>query len=109
MEEIIYEMADNWGPVTGENWEDMIRNPWTTATDPYVSNLFADQGWLFYAFLMVVTVSVAFLKSESIITPVATFLLMGALLAGMLTIGGIYYFIIATGAGIGIIIYMLVS
>jgi len=96
-------------PVSEENWENIVRNPWSTATDPYVQNLFANQGWLFYSFLMAVTVTVAFVKTESIAPPIATFLIMGVLLTGFLTITSMYYFLVATGVGIGLILYLLLK
>lgn len=96
-------------PVAEENWADIATNPWTTATDPYITQLFSGEGWIFYAFLMAVTVTVSYVKTESAAGPIATFLVMGVLLAGMITFASSYYFLVATGIGIGIVLYLLVK
>jgi len=96
-------------PMTDENWNNIIKNPWTAATDPYVSQLFANEGWMFYAFLMAITVGISYIKSESAAGPLATLLVMGTLLSGMLTIGSMYYFVMATAIALGIILFLLVK
>ncbi len=96
-------------PVADENWEDIARNMWSSGTDPYTQQLFGGAGWVFYAFLMATTVMVAFVKSESLAGPIATLIIMGTLLSGMLTIGSIYYFVLATSIALGLLLYLVIK
>lgn len=96
-------------PVSTENWENIISNPWSTATDPYIIHLFSCVEGLFYSFLMATTVVVAYVKTESLAGPIGTFLLMGALLSGLIAGFGYYYFYAATAVGVGLMLYLLVK
>jgi len=96
-------------PVSKENWENIINNPWSTSTDPYIIHVFAGVDGLFYSFLMATTVTIAYIKTESLAGPVGTFILLGALLSGLVAGFGYYYFYAATAVAVGLMLYLLVK
>lgn len=88
-------------------WENFFYDPIVTATEGYATQLFGGEVWIFWAIFMMVTVAVTYVKSESIIMPVAVLIIMGPLLGGLLAGPPAYIFGSATSAGVGLILYLL--
>jgi len=94
----------------GENWhippENIIDDPWGVAWNPYTGP-FEPYGSIFWAILMGSLCIVLYIKTESVIAPLVVIFLMGMLAAPL---AGPFagYFILASGAALGVLIFYLI-
>ncbi|MBW2675675.1 MAG: hypothetical protein JRD89_20090 [Deltaproteobacteria bacterium] len=88
-----------------EDVENIIRDLWEAWTRGYV-NLFGGQEGFFWLFLMSVTVIAVYIKTESVGPALATLIVMGALLPGLVAGQG-YFLLIATGVALALVLYLI--